>query len=222
VVEGEDLVEAALAAGIAPLGAIVDAERRLPSLERALADMGCEVLVADPDVLAWASTLAHHARVAVVIASGSLPGLVAGSPASLVGLRLHGVADPGNVGTLVRSADVLGPAHVVLGDGTADPLAPKAVRASMGALFRVPLVPLAEAPPARRVALDARARCALWAVDLAGPVAFELGGERSGLPDTIATAADLTAAIPLAPGGESLNVALAGAIALYELRRRSS
>jgi tRNA G18 (ribose-2'-O)-methylase SpoU len=53
-------------------------------------------------------------------------------------------------------------------------------------------------------------------------VAFELGGERSGLPDTIAEAADLAAAIPLAPGGESLNVAMAGAIALYELRRRSS
>jgi tRNA G18 (ribose-2'-O)-methylase SpoU len=92
----------------------------------------------------------------------------------------------------------------------------------MGALFRVALVPLAEAPPARRVALDARASCALWDVDLAGPLAFELGGERSGLPATIAQAADLTAAIPLAPGGESLNVAMAGAIALYELRRRSS
>jgi hypothetical protein len=52
VVEGEDLVEAALAAGIAPLGAVVDADRRLPSLERALADVGCEVLVADPEVLA--------------------------------------------------------------------------------------------------------------------------------------------------------------------------
>lgn len=222
MVEGEDLVEAALAAGIVPLGAIVDADRRVPSLEQALADAGCEVLVAEPEVLAWASTLAHHARVAVVIATTSLPGLAAGGPASLVALRLHGVTDPGNVGTLVRSADVLGPAHVVLGDGTADPLAPKAVRASMGALFRVPLVPLAEAPPARRVALDARAGSALWDVDLGRPVAFELGGERRGLPDTIAKTADLTAAIPLAPGGESLNVAMAGAIALYELRRRSS
>jgi TrmH family RNA methyltransferase len=222
VVEGEDLVEAALTAGIAPLTALVDAGRRIPPLERALAAVGCEVLVADPDVLAWASTLAHHARVAVVVGRASLPRLVEGSAAALVGLRLHAVADPGNVGTLIRSADVLGPAHVVLGDGTADPLAPKAVRASMGALFRVPLVPLAEAPPARRVALDPRADPALWDVDLAGPIAFELGGERTGLPDTIARAAELSAAIPLAPGGESLNVAMAGAIALYELRRRSS
>ncbi len=110
----------------------------------------------------------------------------------------------------------------MLGEGTADPLAPKAVRASMGALFRVPLVPLAAAPDARRVALDARADDALWDVDLTLPIAFELGGERSGLPDTIVERADARAAIPLAPGGESLNVAMAGTIALYELRRRST
>jgi TrmH family RNA methyltransferase len=222
VVEGEDLVEAALAAGIAPVSGLIDSERRVPQLERSLAAAGCRLLIAEPDVLAWASSLAHHARVAVVIEQGSLPQLVAGTAAAGVGVRLHGVADPGNVGTLVRSADVLGPAHVVLGEGTADPLAPKAVRASMGALFRVPLVLLAHAPAARRIALDARADAPLWDVDLATPIAFELGGERAGLPDTIVRAADAVAAIPLAPGGESLNVAMAGAIALYELRRRSS
>jgi TrmH family RNA methyltransferase len=194
----------------------------VPQIERALAAAGCEVLVADPGVLAWASSLAHHARITAVVERSALPRLAPDSATARVGIRLHGVADPGNVGTLIRSADVLGPAHVVLGDDTADPLAPKAVRASMGALFRVPLVPLAEAPPARRVALDARAQAALWHTDLALPIAFELGGERTGLPDTIVHAADASAAIPLAPGGESLNVAMAGAIALYELRRRSS
>jgi TrmH family RNA methyltransferase len=173
-------------------------------------------------VLAWASSLGHHGRIAVVIERAALPRLDRSSVAARVGLRLHGVADPGNVGTLVRSADVLGPAHVVLGEGTADPLSPKAVRASMGALFRVPIIALADAPPARRVALDARASDALWHVALGEPVAFELGAERAGLPDSIVEAADCVAAIPLAPGGESLNVAMAGAIALYELRRRSS
>ena len=205
-----------------PRSAIVDAERGAPKLVRALAAVGCEALAAPPDVLAWASSLGHHARIAVVIERSALPRLDPASAAARVGVRLHGVADPGNVGTLVRSADVLGPAHVVLGEGTADPLGPKAVRASMGALFRVPIVPLAEAPPARRVALDARADRAIWDVELAGPVAFELGAERTGLPASIAEAADCLAAIPLAPGGESLNVAMAGAIALYELRRRSS
>jgi TrmH family RNA methyltransferase len=221
-VEGEDLVESALAAGVVPVSALVDAERRIPPLERALAAAGCEVGVADPEVLAWASTLAHHARIVAVVERRALPGLDPASPAARVGVRLHGVADPGNVGTLIRSADVLGPAHVVLGEDTADPLGPKAVRASMGAIFRVPLVALADAPAARRIALDARAEAALWDVELDGPIAFELGGERSGLPDTIVRAADTSAAIPLAPGGESLNVAMAGAIALYELRRRSS
>jgi RNA methyltransferase, TrmH family len=222
VVEGEDLVEAALAAGIVPVAALVDAERRVPGLEKELGAAGCEVAVAEPDVLAWASTLAHHARIVAVLERAALPRLVPDSAASQVGLRLHRVVDPGNVGTLIRSAGVLGPAHVVLGDGTADPLAPKAVRASMGALFRVPLVALADAPAARRIALDARAATPIWNVELGAPVAFELGGERTGLPASIVRASEQSAAIPLAPGGESLNVAMAGAIALYELRRRSS
>jgi RNA methyltransferase, TrmH family len=222
VVEGEDLVEACLSAGIAPVSAVVDAERRVPALELALARAGCEATPVAPDVLAWASSLGHHARISAVVESAALPRLEVGGRASQVGLRLHGVSDPGNVGTLVRSADVLGPAHLVIGDGTADPLAPKAVRASMGALFRVPIVRLADSPPARRIALDAGAAEALWDVELELPVAFELGAERAGLPDTIVRSADAAAAIPLAPGSESLNVAMAGAIALYELRRRST
>ena len=117
---------------------------------------------------------------------GSLPGA-----RSQVGLRLHGVADPGNVGTLVRAADVLGPAHIVLGEGTADPLAPKAVRASMGALFRVPIVRLARRASCAqhrpgRASRDARSGTA----SSTPPIAFELGAERAGLPDTIARSAD--------------------------------
>jgi TrmH family RNA methyltransferase len=205
---------------VLPVFALVDAERGAPQLARALAAAGCEVLEAAPEVLSWASSLGHHARIAAVIEASALPRL--DSSMTTVGLRLHGVADPGNVGTLVRSADVLGPAHVVLGDGSADPLAPKAVRASMGAIFRVPIVSLADAPVARSIALDARGKTPIWEADLALPVAFELGAERTGLPASIVDAADCIAAIPLAPGGESLNVAMAGAIALYELRRRSS
>ena len=181
--EGEDLVEAALAAGIVPVSAFADAERGVPQLERALTAVGCEVVPVAPDVLAWASSLGHHARIAAVVDAASLPRLISGEQ-SQVGLRLHAVADPGNVGTLVRAADVLGPAHIVLGEGTADPLAPKAVRASMGALFRVPIVRLRDAPPARSIALDARAATALWDSELTPPIAFELGAERAGLPDT--------------------------------------
>jgi TrmH family RNA methyltransferase len=200
---------------------VVDAERATPQLVRALSAAGCDVVEAPADVVAWASSLGHHARVSAVVERSALPVLDPTSAAARVGVRLYGVADPGNVGTILRSADGLGPAHVVLGPQTADPLAPKAVRASMGAIFRVPLVALEDAPPARTVALDARADSSIWDVELALPVAFELGAERAGLPDWVLEAADVRASIPLAPGGESLNVAMAASIALYDLRRRT-
>jgi TrmH family RNA methyltransferase len=130
------------------------------------------------------------------------------------------VADPGNVGTLVRSADALGPAFVALSEGSADPTSPKALRASMGALFRVPVVQF-EAAPGRRVALVAHGARPLDSVDLSGPTTFVLGAERDGLPRDVLAACDEQATIPLARDAESLNVAAAGAIALYERARRT-
>jgi TrmH family RNA methyltransferase len=129
------------------------------------------------------------------------------------------VADPGNVGTLVRSADALGPAFVALSPGSADPTGPKALRASMGALFRVPLVPYDDAP-GQRVALVAHGGDPLSGVDLCGATTFVLGGEREGLPQEVLATCDGVATIPLTEEAESLNVATAGAIALYELSRR--
>jgi len=137
-----------------------------------------------------------------------------------VGLALWRVGDPGNVGTLIRTADALGPAFVALSAGSADPTGPKALRASMGALFRVPIVPFDEAP-GRRVALVAHGGVAPAKLDLSGPTTFVLGAEREGLPEEVLAACDERATIPLAPGAESLNVAVAGAIALYELARAS-
>jgi len=137
-----------------------------------------------------------------------------------VGLALWHVADPGNVGTLVRSADALGPAFVALSEGSADPTSPKALRASMGALFRVPVVQF-EAAPGRRVALVAHGARPLGSVDLSGPTTFVLGAERDGLPRDVLAACDEQATIPLARDAESLNVAAAGAIALYERARRT-
>ena len=131
------------------------------------------------------------------------------------------VSDPGNVGALVRSADALGPAFVALSEGSADPTGPKALRASMGALFRVPLVPF-EDVPGRRVALVAHDGVPLPELELAGPTTFVLGAERDGLPAEVAAECDARATIPLARTAESLNVATAGAIALYELSRRAA
>jgi TrmH family RNA methyltransferase len=182
---------------------------------------GTDVLLVASEALAAVSSLRHPARCVVVVERDALPALEAGSPAAAVGLRLHGLSDPGNVGALIRSAGALGPAHVALGPGCADPLSPRALRASMGAVFRVPLTRLDAPLPGRRVALVAGAPADLRDIDLTQPVAFELGAERDGLPAAVLEAADGVAGIPQAHGAESLNVAAAGAIALYELRRRA-
>jgi TrmH family RNA methyltransferase len=135
-----------------------------------------------------------------------------------LGLALWRVVDPGNVGTLIRSADALGPAFVALSDGCADPTGPKAIRASMGAVFRVPVVPYDDAP-GRRVALVARGGRPLESIDLSGPTTFVVGSEREGLPEEELARCDAQATVPLAAQAESLNVATAGAIALYARAR---
>ena len=135
-----------------------------------------------------------------------------------VALALWRVADPGNVGTLLRAADAFG-AAVGLSACCADPLGPKALRASVGAIFRVPLLAFEETP-GPRVALVAHGAPPLAAVDLAGPVAFLLGAERAGLPEEIVADSDVRATIATPGPAESLNVAVAGAIALYERSRQ--
>ena len=102
--------------------------------------------------------------------------------------------------------------------GCADPLSPKALRASVGAIFRVPLIGW-EDVPGRRIALVAHGGDPLTDVDLAPPVTFLLGAERAGLPDELVTTSH-KASISLPGDAESLNVAAAGAIALYEASRR--
>jgi TrmH family RNA methyltransferase len=133
-------------------------------------------------------------------------------------LGLWRVADPGNVGTLVRTADAFG-AAVALSRGCADPLGPRALRASAGAVFRVPLLPWDDVP-ARGVALVAHGGTPLPEVPLDPPLTLYLGAEREGLPQSLVTRCH-EVTIPLPGCAESLNVAAAGAIALYELSRRA-
>jgi TrmH family RNA methyltransferase len=209
--EGEDLVGAGLDAGLQPVETLVDAERpalveRLPRAE----------LVA-PELMAELSTLAHPARVIAVFRRGDLPRGV--DPP--VGLALWHVGDPGNVGTLVRTADALGPAFVALSPGCADPTSPKALRASMGSVFRIPFAAFAEVPQPK-IGLVAHGGRPLAEFELAERVTFVLGAEREGLPDDVAASCDELVSIPLAEGAESLNVAVAGAIVLYERRRRGA
>jgi RNA methyltransferase, TrmH family len=207
--EGEDLVGAGLDAGLQPVEALVDAER--PALVERLRRAE---LVA-PELMAELSTLAHPARVIAVFRRADLPRGV-DPPA---GLALWHVGDPGNVGTLIRTADALGPAFVALSPGCADPTSPKAHRASMGAAFRVPQTSFDEAP-GPRIGLVPRGGRPLPELDLGERMTFVLGAERQGLPEDVAASCDELASIPLAEGAESLNVAVAGAIALYEFTRR--
>ena len=103
-------------------------------------------------------------------------------------------------------------------EGCADPLGQKALRASTGSVFRVPLVDFEEAP-GRRIALVPHDGTPLGEVELGEPVMFVLGAEREGIPDDVLATCDERATIPIA-GAESLNVAMAGTIALYERARR--
>ena len=211
VCEGEDLVAAALDAGIAPVEALVDGERR-PLLG------GLEAEEVEPRLLAEASVLGHPPRVMAVFRRADLPRLdTAAAPP--VGVALWHVVDPGNSGTLLRTADGLGPAFLALSAGCADLTGPKALRASAGAVFRVPTGAFEEAPRPW-IALVPRSGTPLPQLEVGERATFLLGAEREGLPEDVVSKADETASIPIAQGAESLNVGVAGALALYEWRRR--
>jgi TrmH family RNA methyltransferase len=209
VAEGEDIVGAALDAGLEPVEALVDAER--PALVERLP--GAELV--SPSLLAPLASLPHPPRVLAVFRRADLR---SGTDAP-VGLALWQVRDPGNVGTLVRAADGLGPAFVALSAGCADPAGPKALRAAMGATFRVPLARFDEAP-GPLVALVPGAPEPLWEAELPPRLTFVLGAEREGLPDEVLARCEAQVAIPIGDASDSLNVAVTGAIALYEHRRR--
>jgi RNA methyltransferase, TrmH family len=202
VCEGEDLVEAALEGGWELELALVDAERS-PALELPRAERVA------PELLAAVSRLGHSPRVIGVFRARSpereRPGL---------GLELWHVRDPGNVGTLARAADAFN-GYLALSEGCADPFGPKALRASTGSIFRVPL---GEFSPEGCVALLSHGAPPLSEVDQSLG-RFVLGSEREGLPDDVVASCAATATIPLVGRAESLNVAMAGTIALYDWRR---
>jgi len=162
----------------------------------------------EPELLDGVSTLGSGTRVIGVYRQRWT------EPEGDVLVYLHGVEDPGNVGTIIRSAHALADATVVLGPGTADPYSPKAVRASMGSIF--------ERPPARatidglggqKLALDATAERELRDVDVTAPVVLVLGSERGELPEGVET-------VRIPVHADSLNVAMAATVALYEVANR--
>jgi TrmH family RNA methyltransferase len=199
VAEGEDLVDAAAAAGWTPelvLRAGVDVERELLDEVSSLGS-GTRVLGVYPR--RWSE------------------------PGGRLMVYLHGVDDPGNVGTIVRAAHGLADGPVLLGPRCADPFSPKAVRASMGSVFaRPPGRAGPEELPGTLLALDPRAARTLAEITPEGaPLVVCLGAEREGLPEELLDRAALRARIQLREDGpESLNVAMAATVALYDLANR--
>jgi TrmH family RNA methyltransferase len=203
VAEGEDLLEAADAAGWEP---------RLRLAQQGSGLAGIEVA---PGLLREVSALGSGTRTLAVY-----PQRWGEAPAGPVCVALWGVADPGNVGTVLRSALAFGAASVAIGPGSADPYAPKAVRASMGALFSVPVARVRDVSelPGRKVALVARAGREVD--EVGGDVTLVVGAEREGLPEELVAACDEVAHIPIA--SESLNAAMAATVALYAVTRMAA
>jgi RNA methyltransferase, TrmH family len=165
-------------------------------------------------LLAEVSTLGHPPRVVGVFRKRER-GVLAGGTA----LMLWRVGDPGNVGVLARSARAFN-SGLGLSEGCADPFGPKALRASMGATATVPLLDFAT--PRGSVALVAHGGRPLHELNLDDQRTFVLGSERDGLPPEVIERCGATVTIALPGRVESLNVAMAGTIALYEASRRRS
>jgi RNA methyltransferase, TrmH family len=216
-----------------------------------------EVLIVAPDLLRHAGAAAMVAereaagvRVARLSAElfgriadrdgpSGLAAVVRSAPSALADLQvgaesvfaaLHEVGNPGNLGTIVRTADAAGASGVILIGPSADPFDPAAVKASMGALFTMPVATAASAAEfldwaaqchLTVIAASGRASVSCWDADLRPPLALLLGSEGTGLPDDLLAVAGLRVAIPMTGTAESLNLAVAAGILLYEVRRRT-
>ena len=201
VAEGEDLIDAASAAGWTPELLLCEAGSGLAGEEVA------------PHLLKQVSQLGSGTRALAVYSQRWAP-----APVGPVCVALWGVNDPGNVGTVLRSALAFGAGSVALGPGTADPYGSKAVRASMGAIFDVPVARVSNIGelPGHKVALAARSGRALADLD-AEEVTLVIGAEREGLSEGVLASCNETAHIPIR--SESLNAAMAATIGLYEVTR---
>jgi TrmH family RNA methyltransferase len=151
-------------------------------------------------------------------------------PAAALFVALHEPGNPGNVGTIIRTASAAGASGVILIGPSADPYDPVAVKASMGALFTVPVAVTASGPEflawatAAGVAVAAasgRAALSCWDATWQFPLALLLGSEGTGLPADLLAAADMQVSIPMTGTAESLNLAVAASVLLYEVRRRT-
>jgi TrmH family RNA methyltransferase len=231
LLDGSHLIDEALDSGVALEVAVFadGAVDRLAALAARAADAGVRTM-AVPDALFPALSPVQHPSGAVAIARRPVTSLAAALervPQLL--LVLEGVQDPGNVGAIIRAAEACGASGVIVGRGSADPFGWKALRGAMGSSFRLPVIAQASLRDAmealrragvRRVATVPRDGRAPSELDLQGPVAILLGGEGNGLAGEWVEAADERLTIPMHGAVESLNVAIAAALVLYEASKQ--
>jgi TrmH family RNA methyltransferase len=234
VAEGIHLAIDALAAG-ALIDAAVVAPRLSESdngrnLERLLREKVADVHVCS-DATIDALQDARSPQPVVLIVRRTSPALttvIAGREGTPLVVVACGVQEPGNLGALWRTADAAGASGFVATEGSAHLTHPRTVRASMGAIFRLPAAEASmddvlDEIKKRNLSLvgaNARAAAAYDAVDWTGPLALLFGGEGSGIPQQAEDALDLRVAIPMAPGVESLSVNAAAAVLLFEAARK--
>ncbi len=232
VIEGVRLVEEALGAGLEFKGALVSPDLARTTRGRALATELASHAITVEEVGSrafadLAGTDTPQGILAIVQPKLWTLAEITGGPLLVV----DGVQDPGNVGTLIRTAHALGAAASLLLRGSADPLNPKALRAAMGATFRHPVVQLDDGP---FITWARQREYVLWAAAADGLplsraldaktsrkelIAVIVGNEGAGVRPQLNSIAAQRVAIPLARGAESLNVAIAAGILLYEVLR---
>jgi TrmH family RNA methyltransferase len=229
LLDGDHLLREAIGSGIRiEAAAFAD---RIDGLElmRGAERSGAVVVTVSDQVLAAMSPVREPSGVVAIGVKPelSLDDVLARSPALVV--MLSDVQDPGNVGAVIRAAEGCGATGVVCGDATADPFGWKALRGAMGSTFRLPVAskqPLdlatasARAQGLRVFAATARDGTPLPDCDLGKPAAILFGNEGRGLPDSVVDAADARVTIPMQRPVESLNVAVATALVVYEASRQ--
>lgn len=189
---------------------------------------GTRVALVTPAIFATLSSREGPSGLAAIVRARTarLEELAVAPDAAFV--ALHGVGNPGNLGTIIRTVDAAGGAGVILLGETVDPFHPTAVKASMGALFAVPVTHVPDPDPffawaaARGVSIvttSARAEREHWATRYPRPLAILLGSEGEGLPPELLARGDLRVRIPMAGTARSLNLAVAAGILLYEVLR---
>ena len=222
-IEGDHLLEEALRSGMVLKTVFVSERREVPRGVTAKIPRGVEVVRLANDVFqSCVETQAPQGVAAMLVPPvGSIEKMLKGVPLLVIAV---GLQDPGNLGTLVRSAEAFGATGVLTTAGTVSVWNQKAVRASAGSVFRVPLMncddEVMEKLQEAGVRLLAAVKDGVMASGMEGPTALMIGNEGAGLPEEWLARADARVTVPCPGDVESLNAAVAGSILLYEASRQ--